>query len=263
MNGGLERKPNNPVATMKIRTQILKTLAIASLVGSAAVVTSQAQVISWNYDYYGTFSGANDSAGVVSVPYWNDSYLQGFPAASGRTNLLDSTGATVAGFSFDTSTANGYPIQFADPGLDADGSNNKRLLNGYMNANNTQSISLNGIPYAQYDLYVYLSADVAGRAGTVSDGATTFSFATMGNTSISGANAAFAQTTDTTGANPLANYAVFSGLTAANQTITWNVPQYGGIAGYQIVAVPEPGAMGIAALSLGLLAVVRRSARRD
>jgi hypothetical protein len=248
---------------MKIRTSITKTLTLAVLVGGLAASTTSAQVISWQYDYYGTFSGGSSYAGVVSVPYWNDSYLQGFPSAASKTNLLDSTGATVAGFSFDTSTANGYPIQFADPGLDADGSNNKRMLNGYLNANNSQSISFSAIPYAQYDLYVYLSSDVAGRAGTVSDGTTTFSFSSMGNTAISGANAAFIQTTDTTGANPTANYAVFSGLTAANQTITWNVPQYGGIAGYQIVAVPEPGAMGISALGLGLLAVIRRSTRRD
>jgi len=64
----------------------------------------------------------------------------------------------------------------------------------------------------------------------------------------SGANASFVQTADTLGANPSADYAVFSYLSGSSQSIVTTVPSYGGIAGFQIVAVPEPGSLALAAM---------------
>jgi hypothetical protein len=217
----------------------LKT-AFAITAGMLALAPAlRAQVISWQYDYYGTFSGGSSYAGVVSVPFWNDSYLQGFPSAASRTNLLDSTGATVPDFSFTTSVTGGWFIQGSTPTPDVDGTYNKLMLNGYLNANNAQSITLNGIPYAQYSLYVYLSADVAGRNGAVSIDTTTNYFATLGPTANNDVNAQFIQTTDTAQTYPSANYAVFTGLTNSSQVVRWSIPQWGGIAGFQIVATAE------------------------
>ena len=54
------------------------------------------QIISWNYDDYGTVTGPSEYAGVVSVANWNDSWIDNNQTA----NLLDSTGAaTTLGFS--------------------------------------------------------------------------------------------------------------------------------------------------------------------
>ena len=82
----------------------------------------------------------------------------------------------------------------------------------------------------------------------------------MGSAAISGANALFTQTTDTTGANPTADYAIFSGLTGSSQTITsTGAGGSGGIAGFQIIAVPEPGTMALAVMGgFGVLMMKRR-----
>jgi hypothetical protein len=143
------------------------------------------------------------------------------------------------------------------------------LLNGYLNSGpaawgpsiTNSYVSLSQIPFAEYDVYVYFSSDAAGRNGTVTDGTSTFYFSTLGLASVSGANALFAQTTDMTGANPGANYAVFSGLTGSSQIFTVDPKsgndQWLGIAGFQVVAVPEPSALALGAIGLLLVGMNR------
>ncbi len=122
--------------------------------------------------------------------------------------------------------------------------------------------NISGISYSIYDLIVYFSSDVANRTGTILDGNSgiTYDFSTVGQPAISGANAILTQTTDTTAANPTADYAVFSGITGSSDTLTLNIANGGGIAGFQIVAAPEPGTMALAGLgSLALLAWKHRA----
>jgi hypothetical protein len=164
---------------------------------------AQAQnVISWNLDVYGTISGSSEYAGVVSAAYWNDSWnINGNATGSSVTsaNLLDNSGAatTLSVTQLASQNAwNYYSIQSTAPGQDADGTYNRNLLNGYNNKGSSEApylstISLAAIPYAQYDLYVYFSSDTAGRDGTVSVGATTYDFSTLGGASISGVSAVF------------------------------------------------------------------------
>src|SRR5208283_420963 len=100
-------------------------------------------------------------------------------------------------------------------GADADGTYNRRLLGGYANTSSgvgPEVFSITGIPYSTYNVIVYFSSDTAGRAGTISsaNAGQTFDFTTIGPASVNGTNAVLTQTTDTTGANPLANYAVFT-----------------------------------------------------
>ncbi len=240
-----------------------------NLIGAAAVaavfcaIRVQSQVISWNYDRYGTVSGANEQAGVVLAANWNNSWPN-----DPTTGLIDNTGAaTTLNFSYGP-TAYAWSIQASHPGQDADGSYNKELLNGYLNAGmaswnppvTNSYVALSQIPYAVYDIYVYFSSDQASRLGHVTDGTTTYYFSTLGSNEISGADALLTQTTDTTGANPGADYAVFSGLTGSSQSITlqMDVPElWGGIAGFQVVAVPEPSALAFLSCGVLLLAVRR------
>jgi len=142
---------------------------------------------------------------------------------------------------------------------DGDGTYNKAIFDGYGNGG-SDTLSLSGISFSQYNIIVYFSSDANGRTGTISDGATTYDFSTMGLTATSGANAIFTQTLSTGGSNPSADYAVFSGLTGASQTLTMiNTGVAGmGIAGMQIVAVPEPGTMTLAALGGASLLLWRR-----
>jgi hypothetical protein len=259
--------------------EYMKTISNVIVVAAATVAASlQAQVISWNADANGTISGAN-VAGVVLAANWNDSWLENGNAISPYgsptvvNSLVDNSGtATTLNMAYQ---AWGFwSIQGSTPGQDADGTYNRNLLNGYLNAGpagwgppvTTSTIALSQIPYAQYDIYVYFSADVAGRTGTLSDGLTTYSFSTAGPASISGANAVFAQTTDTGALYPTANYAVFSGLTGSSQTLTGSPlvnDAWSGIAGFQIVAVPEPGTMALAGLGgLAMMAWMKRRPKK-
>ena len=120
------------------------------------------------------------------------------------------------------------------------------------------------IPYASYDIIVYFSSDGAGREGDVTDGSTNYSFVNVGQSSVSGVNALLVPTTDTAGAyTTTANYAVFSGLSGASQTVTVQMrddDEWGGIAGFQLVEVPEPATLGLLSLC-GLLLLRNRHGR--
>ena len=68
-------------------------------------------------------------------------------------------------------------------------------------------------------------------------GSTTYYFDTIGSTSISGNNALFVKATETTddADNINANYAKFTGLAAPARPSPATIPDFGGIAGFQVV----------------------------
>ena len=255
---------------MKISSSFAKTLAVAGFVGVAAA-TAQAQTISWNMDRYG-FVLAPGNNGGLPVPNttagapgyvaanWNSAWNEGVSSSTAATvnNLWDSSGAN-SGASITYSCDDLWQIQSSSrPANDADGTYNMQMLNGYLD--NNSSIAISSIPYSSYEIIVYFSGDTAGRVRTVSDGSTTYDFTGMGSAAISGANALFTQTTDTTGANPTADYAIFTGLSGTSQTITsTGAAGSGGISGFQIVAVPEPSSMALAVVGgFGVLLMNRR-----
>ncbi|RYD41341.1 MAG: hypothetical protein EOP85_12845, partial [Verrucomicrobiaceae bacterium] len=189
----------------------------------AATLTAHASVVSWNYDRNGTVTGPS-VAGVSPAANWNNSW-----PSDPLINLVDKDGAATT-LDLAYSSFNGWNIQGSHPGVDTDGSYNKELLNGYLNAGpapwnpaiTSSSVSLSQIPYPKYDVIVYFSSDAADREGTVTDGTTTYHFKTLGPASISAGNATLARATDTTAAGYTvgANYAVFTGLTGVSKTLT-------------------------------------------
>jgi hypothetical protein len=237
---------------------MMKPLVLVSFVAAA---TASASTISWNYDRFGTVNGSA-VAGVVPVANWNNSW-----PANPTTDLIDDSGATTT-LDITYNSFNTWSIQGSDPGLDGDSTSNKRLLNGYLNAGNAEwgpsvtssSVSLTEIPYETYNVIVYFSSDGAGREGEVTNGTSTYYFSTLGAASIAGSNATLTQTTSTSNSDYAgANYAVFSGLSGASQTITVQMrdnDEWGGIAGFQVVAVPEPGVTLLG--GLGLAGLLRR-----
>lgn len=217
----------------------------------AAAFPLQASIVSWNYDRNSTVTGSA-VAGVSPAANWNNSW-----PANPTTDLIDKNGEPTT-LDLAYTSFNNWNIQGTHPGLDGDGASNKELLNGYLNAGpaawnpaiTSSSVTLSQIPYPKYDVIVYFSSDAADREGTVSDGTTTYHFKTLGPASIAGSNAILAGATDTTTAGYTvgANYAIFSGLTGVTKTLTVQMrdnDEWGGIAGFQVVAnlgsVPEFG----------------------
>lgn len=198
------------------------------------------QTVSWNFDRFGTVGGAV-VAGVVPAANWNNSW-----PSDPRTDLIDSQG-TPTTLDLSYASYGTWSIQGTSPALDADGTGNKRILNGYLNSGRAawgppvtgSSVTLSEIPHGYYDLIVYFSSDVAGREGEVTDGRTTYYFKSAGPASLAGGGAVFTATTQKTpDSYPTANYAIFSGLAGGSRTVSVQMrdnDEWGGIAAVQVV----------------------------
>ena len=227
-----------------------------SILVAAAVAPPENGVISWNYDASGT-AGSPDGvsfspagAGAYPAPNWNNSWW-----SENTTDLMDHTGASTT-MDIEWASLNTYQIQGSNPGVDADGMLNREMLNGYLNAGpatwapatTNSSVTLSQIPYSSYDIYVYVSSDVAGREFYVTDGSTSYYANSMGAASLEdgAGNAVFVQATDATtnGYATAANYVVFSGLSGESQVLTAQFhynDEWGGIAGIQVVSTGTSG----------------------
>jgi autotransporter-associated beta strand protein len=225
-------------------------MAVVALAAMALPIAIQAQtitnpnpnrVIGWNLDDYSTVN-PTDLAGLAPATNWVDTYLNNV-----TTGLPDNTGAATT-MNLGYGSYNTYQVEASHPGYDANGTANREMLNGFLNAGpaswgppttNTY-VSLTNVPYPLYDVVVYFNSDTSGRNGTISDGTTTYSFSIVGTPSISGANALFVPTTETnTSIFPSADFAFFPGETNANVTFT-TYPKSGddqwlGIAGFQVI----------------------------
>ncbi len=241
-----EKQPNPKMNTSKLRL-VLLAAALASFAAlnsvPAQTVTDPCpnRVISWNLDDTSTVN-PTDLAGLAPALNWVDSWLNnitiGLPDNAGNPTTLDLGWA-----SFNT-----WHVQGSHPGLDANGTANREILNGYLNSGpaawnpsitNTY-VSLTNIPYALYDVVVYFNSDTSGRHGSIDNGSTTYYFSTVGGASRSGANALFLPTTETNSTKfPSADFAFFPGMTSANAIFT-EFPKSGndqwlGIAAFQVI----------------------------
>jgi hypothetical protein len=263
-----EKQNRGQNSNTRHKKNMKKIIPLALLVAGAAVTANAQSIISWN-ENNGVGSGGNNVpstgvAGVVPAINWNNSNLSQGNTFSG---LVNNTGtATTLGFTIAGS--------WGDWGIglvtshDANGTYNEELLGGYANTSSGVSggsltVSITGIPYSSYDVIAYFGSDAAGRTGTIKDAnaGLTYDFLTIGVPAISGANAVLTQTTDTGGGNPSADYAIFSNVSGSSDTLTLSIPNGGGLEGFQIVAVPEPGTMALAALGGASLLFWRRRSK--
>lgn len=225
------------------KTKLTRAFGACAMFLSMAVATecASAKTVSWHINNGNGPLAATDFAGVNPVTNW--------VVATGNgtiSNLGDNTGVATT-LDITASSAFGpWRMSGTTPAQDSDGSYNKRMINPYLNAAGNTSVTIAQNPYLNYSVYVYFSSDTAGRTGTVTDGTTTYSFTTIGPTSISGGNATLTQTTDTSGGNPSANYAVFTNLSGASKTITCTVASGGGISSVQIVDTTPPAFLSLA-----------------
>jgi len=230
---------------MPTYTSLYSRNSILLALGLSVSSFAQAKaVISFNVDVFGTIpTGPHASAGAVDASWWNNSWSidenANLPVGT-YSDLMDNAGEpTSAQARFDG--FNLYHVAEAHPGVDADGRYDRELLNGYVNAGAGQaseqsSLELSGIPYAQYDVIIYFASDDSSRSGTVSHASRTFDFNLLDD-SIAGPDGLMAPTASTAGQEPEANYATFANLTGPSQAFRVDIPQWGGIAGFQIVEV--------------------------
>ncbi len=221
---------------------VLSTLATAATVQAQTVASPVPNLaISWNLDDWSTVN-PNDLAGLAPATNWVDTYLNNI-----TIGLPDNTGTTTT-MNLGYGSYNTYQVYGYHVGYDANGTANREMLNGFLNAGpaawnppvtNTY-VSCTNIPYSRYDVVVYFNSDTSGRHATIDNGTTTYNFSTMGSAAVNGANALFVPTTQTNSAVfPSADFAFFPGMTNPNAIFT-ETPKSGndqwlGIAGFQVI----------------------------
>lgn len=201
---------------------------------------------------------AGESAGVPAVAQVNWNPLVG--GSFSNVPLNDQSGPTTAVLA--SASGGSY---FASSNMTA--GDFKLSSSALLSTGGTQTLTVNTIPYANYDVYVYGTSDNDTRRislGLTSNAVTTYrSFkSTTASTSwVEGTG-----TWDGTGPAPTdqvqANYVHFSNLSSGTFSLSWFSPDNSGINGFQIVevaAVPEPMVLGTAVLGLAAGALRRRS----
>ncbi len=213
----------------------------------AVSVNTLPGMVGWNYDRYGTVSG-DRVAGVEPQANWNNSWPD-----NPTVNLIDENGEPTT-LDITYSSYNDWSVNGQwgpNPGQDADGTYNRELLNGYLNAGpagwnppTTRSeVVLSEIPYPEYDIIVYFSSDVAGREGILSNKKTAIRFSAIGPTSVTGSNAILTEAVAGVTTYEPANYGIFKNLTGSTQTIFVQMrdnDEWGGIAAFQVVPHAAP-----------------------
>lgn len=211
----------------------------------------------------GTFA-AGDTVGFYPSTNWNNSaaatgvFTQTTPLA-----LLESTGANPAGTSATWASGNTWSARIETGTPDVKSPHGK-LIHGYIESRSAagSTVSLTNIPYATYDVFVYVSGGNGGdRTGSVSinrEGSATYYYYTRQNdttqpTATFTAEAPYAPlpmiaeaTTDAAArTSPTATFVRYTGLTGADLTITGKDSvlnqNAGGIAAIQIVDTTPVG----------------------
>jgi len=124
------------------------------------------------------------------------------------------------------------------------GNPDNQLMNGYLDNNSANPIipiSITGVPYSSYTVVAYFGSDGNDRTGLVDLNGDAFSYSTYSQ--LGGTFPVdYLQTTDTGTGNPNANYAVWTGQTATDFTLSINRgSNNSGFHGFQIIeSVPEP-----------------------
>jgi hypothetical protein len=160
---------NSTISNFKKRALLCALSAIS--LGSA-----KGETISVSFDASTTAGSPNfstsESAGAPGVRFsnWNSWYNADFTLGDEDQVIVDSSGATVTGFqAVYTGEARWAQRQVGT------GSNDPRMFGNVMDVfGGGKQIDVSGVPYAAYDVYVYMYDDTNGRAGSFTIGETTY-----------------------------------------------------------------------------------------
>lgn len=187
----------------------------------------------------GTLS-ISDIAGYVEQTNWNNM------CAANQNDILstiyDSHGVLVSGMTVNTGAGDPWDSRNAS-GAANDFLPHGKLFEGFILDNDfdavwTNRTSISGIPYARYDLYVYINGDNTGSAGLRLNGGGTAFYSGMG---LSPLFTGYTICDDTVApADGTFNTIVFTNVTASTVNIEWmRTANRIGMSGIQIVEVPD------------------------
>ena len=273
---------------MRASGKLAALAASMCMAASAAVVHAAAiNAISYNFSDGQSWHPVTlaDTLGVVPVANWNDAYRINLTIPNndvgGNTTLdnynYDSNGNVIGQYNSGTNTTTGVTATYnandnwsvtkavssADTTYDA--TPDAIMNNSYLDTNVT--LTVKNIPYAVYDVYAYVGADVNGRLGQAyiqSNTSTSQYFKTddLNGTAFTGYLDNAASTAAGAGN---ATYIEWTNVTGATLQYNQIIPSGGGnngLHGLQIVQVasaPEPATLGLlGAGALGLLLARRR-----
>lgn len=259
-----------------LTTQRLLATASAAMLG-VPLLSSPAQAATIGVQFIGdgrATMASDDLAGAPGVRTGNWNNLSG---ASLDDTAIDSGGAAIGGGFTVTPQDTSFGNRGSAAGLD----NDELLFNSIKDVSGTYTVSVTNVPYALYDVYVYMRDDSDDRAGSFTIDSTTYYVRGLtdseggGDPDSTGADYVLSSdtTVDLTSPNTVSvdnsidqgNYVVFSGLTQSDFDLiagavdTSDAANRNKFAGFQIVEVPEPGSLAL--LGLGTLLIARR--RRD
>ena len=144
--------------------------------GFLLATNSNAAIISVSFDGSSTVGSPNvdltELAGApgVRVSNWNPWYKADFTMGDAGQAILDDSGSTVAGFQASITGNDRWGQRQVGTG-----SNDSLMYGNLMDVfGGTRTVSVSGIPYANYDVYVYMYDDTDGRAGSFTIGSTTY-----------------------------------------------------------------------------------------
>jgi hypothetical protein len=178
-------------------------------------------------------------APAVRQKNWNSTNPDAFPAVGTEGNIVSpSSGVLVNNAGNPTTMTMSYSAVGAWADNNEDDTTYGRLFGPFIyndSANPDVNISLGSIPYAAYDVYVYIGSSENGLTGTVTSGATTYSYTSASGATTAGGLSTYVETTSATGF-PQANYCVFRNVTGSTFAFTAShVSGNAGVFGFQVV----------------------------
>ena len=196
---------------------------------------------------YGLSSAMYAGAPSVRQKNWNRTNPLGFPANGDQTAIATPTAATLVDSAGNPTT---MTMSFSAVGAWSDDNEDQtpygRLYSAFIyhdSVNKDVDINLGNIPYALYDVYVYVGAAANSSRTTVSNGASTYSFTTSSNTTSGGTLGVnvYTESTSATGF-PQANYCVFRNVSKTSFACKASRDNINaGIFGFQVVQrTPTP-----------------------
>ena len=196
---------------------------------------------------YGLSSAMYAGAPTVRQKNWNRTNPLGFPANGSESAIATPNAGALVDSAGNPTT---MTMSFSAVGAWSDDNEDQtpygRLFSAFIyhdSASPDVTISLGNVPYAFYDVYVYVGAGANGSKTTVSNEASTYSFTTSSNTTSGGSLGADVYTESTSASGfPQANYCVFRNVSTSTFSFKASRDNINaGIFGFQVVQrTPTP-----------------------